>query len=300
MARCGACGKNYDDSTVLELVRNQDNRWIPVCRFCMEQGVDISEILPQNIAVDEVALAAADKPVIDVTLTNDALDNARKLLESLRNLRQSKERVGRARSHERKSVELTIHYTLSRDDTRHEGTVKDFSQSGLRVITGHQLHKGQMVQFDWNVPLPPAMARVLQSSAEVKRVIKNDSGTFDVGLKFITRPVDKGANRRRFRRYKCNMTVYYKRENSELYTVGKVSDISQGGCQMRLDEALEKNELFTVRLIGGGGARGDLVGTMRVCRVLPREVDFETGCSFEAMRMEAQPNLDGSPAAQHQ
>ena len=275
----------------MELVRNQENRWVSICRYCLDQGVDVNTVTPGNIAVDEHALATSDTPAIDVTLSQDALDNAKKLLDALRNLRQSKERVGRARSHERKQVELRVHFTLARDDTRHEGTVKDFSQGGLKVVTEYQLTKGQVVQFDWNIPLPPAMARVLQSTAEVRRVIKTENGLYEVGFKFLTRQQDKGANRRRFRRYKCDMFVYYQRPGSELLSRGKVTDISQGGCQMRLDEQLEAGEVFSVRLIGGGGSRGDLVGTMRVCRVIPRENSFETGCAFEKMRMEQHPPL---------
>ncbi|MCD8350452.1 MAG: PilZ domain-containing protein [Planctomycetaceae bacterium] len=288
MPRCGSCGKNYDDSRVMELVRNQDNRWISICRNCLDIGVDVNLVEQANIAVEDQALATADKPSIDVTLSTDPIANARKLLDSLRNLRQSKERVGRARGHERKQVEMRVHFTLARDDTRHEGTVKDFSQGGLRVVTSYPLVRGQTVQFDWNIPLPPAMMRMLQSSAEVRRVIRNDDGLYDVGFKFVSRQSDKGANRRRYRRYKCDMVVYYQRNGSELQSWGKVIDISQGGCQMQLDEKLEKGEVFTVRLIGGGGTRGDLVGSMRVCRVIQREVSFETGCAFEKMRMEQQ------------
>lgn len=295
MPKCSSCGKNYDDPSIMELVRNQDNRWVSVCRHCLDMGVDINLVRSDNIAVDEHVLATADRPSIDVTLSQDPLENAQKLLEALRNLRQSKERVGRARSHERKQVELTVHFTLSRDDTRHEGTIKDFSESGLRVLTKLQLTRGQIVQFDWNIPLPPAMARMLQSTAEVKRVNKNDDGAYDVGFKFMSKQSDKGANRRRFRRYKCDMLVYYQRNGSDFMTSGKVSDISQGGCQMRLDEKLDSSEVFDVRLVGGGGSRGDLVGTMRVCRVIPREVAFETGCAFEKMRMEQQPGAAPAP-----
>lgn len=291
MPKCGSCGKNYDDPSVMELVRNQENRWVSICRHCLSMGVDVNKVQKDNIAVDAHALATSDAPAIDVTLTGDSIANAKKLLESLRNLRQSKERVGRSRNHERKQVELTVHFTLARDDTRHEGRVKDFSQGGLRVITSYQLTKGQIVQFDWSIPLPPAMARMLQSTAEVRRVIKNEDGSYDVGFKFMNRPSDKGANRRRFRRYKCDMMVYYQRGGAELLTRGKVTDISQGGCQMHLDEKLDPNEVFQVRLIGGGGSKGDLVGSMRVCRVIPREATFETGCAFEKMRMERQPAL---------
>lgn len=287
MPKCNSCGKNYDDPKVMELVRNKDNRWVSVCRHCMDIGVDVNQV-QQGIVMDEQTLSTADTPAIDVSLSGDSLENARKLLESLRNLRQSNERVGRARSHERKQVELTVHFTLARDDTRHEGTVRDFSQGGLRVVTPFPLVKGQIVQFDWNIPLPPAMARMLQSTGEVRRVIRNEEGLYDAGFKFMARQADKGANRRRFRRYKCDMIVYYQRANSELMSRGKVIDISQGGCQMHLDEKLGQNEVFTVRLIGGGGSKGDLVGSMKVCRVIPREVSFETGCAFEKMRMEQQ------------
>ena len=289
MPKCGSCGKNYDDPSVMELVRNQENRWVSVCRHCLDMGVDVNQVQNENIAVDPQVLAMADSPSIDVTLSQDSLANAQKLLDALRSLRQSKERVGRARAHERKQVELTVHFTLARDDTRHEGVIKDFSESGLRVTTDHQLTRGQVVQFDWNIPLPPAMARMLQSTAEVKRVTQNDQGKYDVGFKFISKQSDKGANRRRFRRYRCEMVVYYQRAGSALMTQGRVSDISQGGCQMRLDEKLDSSEVFTVRLIGGGGSRGDLVGSMRVCRVIPRDMAFETGCAFEKMHMEQQP-----------
>lgn len=290
MPKCGSCGKNYDDPSVIELMRNQENRWVAICRNCLDHGVDVNRVERGNIAVDEHALQTADKPVIDVTLSGDPFENARKLLEALRSLRQSKERVGRARSHERKQVEMVVRYTLARDDTRHEGTVKDFSQSGLRVVTAQNLPKGQIVHFDWNIPLPPSMGRMLQSAAEVRRVSRNDDGMFDIGFKFIARQSDKGANRRRFRRYKCDMLVLYQRSGGDVVSSGKVRDISQGGCQMRLDESLDQGEVFRVRLIGGGGSRGDLVGTMRVCRVMPRDgVMFETGCAFEQMRMEQSP-----------
>lgn len=256
MPKCNSCGKNYDDPTIMELVRNKENRWVSICRHCLDLGIDVNQV-HQSGAVDDSALATAETSAIDVTPTGDSLANAKKLLESLRNLRQSKERVGRARSHERKQVELTVHFTLARDDTRHEGTVKDFSQGGLRVVTPYPLTKGQVVQFDWNIPLPPAMARMLQSTAEVRRVVRSEDGRYDAGFKFMSRQADKGANRRRFRRYKCDMVVYYQREGCELMSRGMVTDISQGGCQMQLDEKLEQNEVFQVRLIGGGGQRGD-------------------------------------------
>ena len=288
MPKCGSCGKNYDDPTVMELVRKQDNRWISVCRDCLDAGIDVNVIDKANIAVDELALSTADKPSIDVTLQADPIANAKKLFEALKNLRQSNERVGRSRGHERKKVDMTVHFPLSRDDTRHAGTVKDFSQGGLRVITSYPLVKGQIVQFDWNIPLPPAMARMLQSTAEVRRVMRNEDGLYDAGFKFTARVADKGANRRRFRRYKCDMVIYYQRNESQLMPRGKVTDISQGGCQLHLDEPLNNGEVFQVRLIGGGGTRGDLVGSMRVCRVIPREVYYETGCAFEKMRMEHQ------------
>ncbi len=288
MPRCNSCGKNYDNPSILELVKNQENRWLMICRHCLDMGVDVNLVEQGNIVVEAHALATADTQSVSTVLSGDPIADAKRLLDTLRNLRQSKERVGRARSHERKPVEMKVYFTLARDDTRHEGTVRDFSQGGLRLLTVYPLVKGQIVQFDWNMPLPPAMARTLQSTAEVRRVTNTEDGMIDVGFRFLTRQVDKGANRRRFRRYKCDMVMYYQRNGSAVMSHGRVSDISQGGCQMHLDEALEQGEVFHVRLIGGGGTKGDLVGSMRVCRVIPREVEFETGCAFEKMRMEKQ------------
>ncbi len=288
MPRCNSCGKNYDNPSILELVKNQENRWLMICRHCIDMGVDVNLVEQGNIVVEAHALATADTQSVSTVLSGDPIADAKRLLDTLRNLRQSKERVGRARSHERKPVEMKVYFTLARDDTRHEGTVRDFSQGGLRLLTVYPLVKGQIVQFDWNMPLPPAMARTLQSTAEVRRVTNTEDGMIDVGFRFLTRQVDKGANRRRFRRYKCDMVMYYQRNGSAVMAHGRVSDISQGGCQMHLDEALNQGEVFHVRLIGGGGTKGDLVGSMRVCRVIPREVEFETGCAFEKMRMEKQ------------
>ncbi len=287
MPRCNSCGKNYDNPSILELVKNQENRWLMICRHCIDMGVDVNLVEQGNIVVEAHALATADTQSVSTVLSGDPIADARRLLDTLRNLRQSKERVGRARSHERKPVEMKVYFTLARDDTGHEGTVRDFSQGGLRLLTVYPLVKGQIVQFDWNMPLPPAMARTLQSTAEVRRVTNTEDGMIDVGFRFLTRQVDKGAYRRRFRRYKCDMAMFYQRNGSALMSYGRVSDISQGGCQMHLDEALEQGEVFHVRLIGGG-TKGDLVGSMRVCRVIPREVEFETGCAFEKMRMEKQ------------
>lgn len=272
----------------MELVRNKDNRWVAVCKHCLDLGVDVNQLEPGLIAVDEETLALADAPAVDVIPSGDPLADSRKLLESLRNLRRSKERIGRPRSHERRKIDLTVHFSLARDDTRHEGLVKDFSQGGLRVITSYALTKGQIVRFDWNIPLPPAMARTLQGTGEVRRVVKDNSGNYDVGFKFLTRSGDKGANRRRFRRYRCDMLVYYRRQGSELVSRGKVIDISQGGCQLHLDEKMDGSEVFWVRMIGGGGTKGDLIGNMRVCRVTEKNALYEIGCAFERMRMEAQ------------
>lgn len=287
MPRCNSCSRNYDDPNQLELVRNADNRWVSVCRACLDKGVDLKAIQP-GIAVDPAALLAEDTPAITVTSSENPLEDAKNLLDALRNLRQATTHKGRARTHERKQIEMVVYFTLARDDTRHEATVKDYSHGGLKIVTGLALAKGQVLQFDWNIPLPPTVARVLQNTAEVRRVTRTESGLYEVGMKFLARPSDKGANRRRFRRYKCDMLAFYQRRGSDMTTAGRVKDISQGGCQMRLDEKLDSGEVFEVRLIGGGGARGDLVGNMRVCRVSKKEAEFETGCAFEQMRMEKQ------------
>lgn len=287
MPKCDSCGAHYDDPSVMELVRNKDNRWISICRSCLTKGVDANRVVASRVAVDEAIAQSADEEAIDVNIVaGDPIANVRKLLESLRNLRNTNEKVGRVRSHDRKPVEMTVNFSLARDDAVHRGTVKNLSQGGMLINTDRQLSRGQILQFDWKSPVPPTMAQLLQGNAEVRRVVKNDDGTYAVGLRFVKRQAAKGANRRRFRRYKCDMQAYYQREGSELIMLGKVKDISQGGCMLVLDEELEGNETFYVRLVGGGGGRGDLVGTMQVRRVIPREPAFETGCLFLQMRIE--------------
>ncbi|MDR0361227.1 MAG: PilZ domain-containing protein [Planctomycetota bacterium] len=286
MPKCDSCGNFYDDPNDLELVRNKDNRWVSICRACSGRGVDVDLVTAAKIAVDDSAMALADKPGVDIPVAaGDPIKNAAGLLEALRNLRQTTERVGRIRAHERRKIELTVNFSLVRDDVVHEGIVRDLSQNGIKINTRRQLDKGQIVQFDWKPPLPPALANILQGTAEVRRVTKNTDDTFDVGLRFVNRNAGKGANRRRFRRYKCDMRAYYQRDGSEIMAQGQVKDISQGGCQMMAKEPFDTADKFTVRLMGGGGSRGDLVGTVQVCRVIPREVEYEIGCAFIQMRM---------------
>ncbi|MCC8117093.1 MAG: hypothetical protein LIP18_08110, partial [Planctomycetes bacterium] len=124
MPRCNSCGKNYDNPSILELVKNQENRWLMICRHCIDMGVDVNLVEQGNIVVEAHALATADTQSVSTVLSGDPIADARRLLDTLRNLRQSKERVGRARSHERKPVEMKVYFTLARDDTGHEGTVR--------------------------------------------------------------------------------------------------------------------------------------------------------------------------------
>ncbi|MDR1520447.1 MAG: PilZ domain-containing protein [Planctomycetota bacterium] len=293
MPKCGACGKNYNDPAQIELVRNQEDRWVPVCRECLEQGVDTSQLRLDKVAVDNHVASMDIAQAIDVTLAANPMDNVRKLLAAFKSLRQSKERKNWAKRRERKQIELTAYYTMARDDNRYEAKIVDFSPSGIRIATNRAIAQGQILQFDWNIPLPPSMARVLQSTGEVRRVVKHDNGTYDIGIRFMARQSDKEANRRRFRRYKCDMTAYYRCRGSDLMLIGQITDISQGGCQMRLDEKLETNNVLEVRMIGGGGAKGDLIGKIRVCRVIPRDSYFDTGCCFEKMSMAPQPARQG-------
>ncbi len=114
----------------MKLVRNKDNRWISICADCLDSGVDINLLENTNIVIDDMALQAPSSPSIDVTLLPDPVANARKLYESLKTLRQSSERVGRSRGHERKKTNLTVHFIPARDDARYSGTVMDFSPGG--------------------------------------------------------------------------------------------------------------------------------------------------------------------------
>lgn len=289
MAKCSSCNTNYDNPADIELIRNSDNRWVPVCKNCLEKGVQVDSISP-TAAVDKNILATIEQPSIDVSLVREhPLENIRSLLSSLRNIRKTaerSERVGRVRTHERKSVEITVSFSLARDDTPNDAVIRDLSKSGVKITTRRKLERGQIVQFDWNSRVPPHVAGMLQGAAEVRRVVKNDDGTFDAGLRFVKRQVAKGANRRRFRRYKCDIPIYYQREESEIMTLGLVKDISQGGCQLHLDESLDMGEIISVRLMGGAGVKGDLVGTLKVCRATTKDAIVEIGCAFVQMKME--------------
>ena len=286
MAKCAGCNKDFEDQDQLELMRNNEGRWLPVCAECRGSGVDVNSLqMPQ--AVTESALKAAAETGIEIpSLENSSpLQNLHKLFHSLRAIRMKVEKAGRSRGHDRHNIEMIIRFTLARDDTPHDAVVKDLSVGGLKMLTKRNLLKGQIMQLDWAVPLPPAISRMLQSAAEVRRVTLLDDGQYEVGLRFVKRQLAKETNRRRFRRYKCEMDIFYQRENSEIMSCGKVRDISQGGGQVFIDEKLDVGELLTVRLVGGAGNRGDLTGLIKVCRVILRGYEYEAGCAFVRMKM---------------
>lgn len=291
MPKCGSCGTVYENPSDLDLVRNQANRWIPICRSCIEKGVDVDSVKAPAVVDESVVKEAAIEAPITVALRrdesgSDTFANIPRLLAALRSMRVKSEDKGRIREHERHSIELTILFRLARDDMPYAGLIKDMSQGGLLMRTRRALSKGQILHFDWNVPLPPSVTQLLQSAAEVRRVAPTENGWLEVGLRFVQRQLAKEANRRRFRRYKCEMDAYYQREGSEVITRGHVRDISQGGGQFFLCEALEVGEVIHARLVGNQTMKGDLVGTVKVCRVMQRGPEFETGCAFIKMVME--------------
>lgn len=273
MPKCASCGHEYAEGD-LHLMRTKNNRWVSLCKTCHANGVDVNT-LKQHAPVDTTKVAAVDKP----------LDLAKQLLDKLREHRTNKQPDDDEQM-ETGQTEMTIHFRLANDNTRHAAVVREYAKDHFDVTSKFEPTKGQLVLFDWNIPLPPALTELLQETADVRAVQKMDDGEFSITFKPVPRQIDDGAKLRHFRRYKCDMPVYYTRDKSVLLSNGRVSNISQGGCQMHLDEELNQGEVVTARLVGGSGGRGDLVGTMRICRVVARDTTFETGCAFVQMKQE--------------
>lgn len=299
MPKCNSCSEFFDQPSDLELVRTTDNRWVSMCRNCRSKGINPDDVKQVHLAVEDAAMDMAEKQGIDVSvIQGDPIANAQKLLEALKTMRLTTEKVGKVRGHERHSVDMTVSFTLARDDVSHEGFVKDLSQGGMLIMTHKKLERGQILQFDWKNPMPSALSSMLQNQAEVRRVARNTDDTFSIGLKFIKRQAAKSSNRRRFKRYKCDMLAYCQLGGSDMMQLGKVTDISQGGCQLMLDTEVAPQDKFFLRIIGGGGDRGDLVGSVQACRVIPRDMEFEIGCSFVKMRIERIADFNPNEAQQ--
>jgi hypothetical protein len=125
----------------------------------------------------------------------------------------------------------------------------------------------------------------------VRRVVPRADGWFEAGLRFVRRARAKDDNRRIHRRYLCAMSVFYRRADSASTEYGRVENLSQGGLQMRVDEALDLNERVSLHLRGDSGpfAENDLVGHMEVKRVIPRGTEYEVGCRFLKTRVVPRP-----------
>ena len=300
MPNCDACGEDRPEDD-LKFLRNHETQWVSVCNACLAKGVNPDTVQPA-VAEDEddmpdgagakaegdaeaggippilIAAPAGETPYIAIP----------KLLAALRNLRLRKERRGKTRAHERRALEIAIRFALARDDTYHDAVIRDISPDGMSMTSERKLERGQLLQFDTNLPLPPAVAQLLKGSAEVRRAVPENGG-FSYGLRFVQSQSAKGANRRRFRRFKCEMAAYYRRDGSACVARGDVRDVSQGGVQMFVDEKLEPGEIIRAHFRGRTGpfAKNDLIGTIKVGRVLPRGLEWEAGCAFVQMKMES-------------
>ena len=289
MARCCACGLTPAQADDLRVLPNKEGRWVTVCPSCLAKGVAAAALDPAEAA----APADADGGRAAASAPGDrAFANVGRVLGYLRAIRRKAElRGNRTRAHDRHSVDIPIRYRLTRDDTFHAGVIRDISQGGLRLFASRLLERGQHIHFDPDAALPAALAELLRGAAEVRRVTAVTDGRWDIGIRFVQRSMAKADNRRRHKRYQCAMRAYVIRPGSAVSLAAAVTDISQGGMQLRLDEAPEFDEELEVRVRGDAGSfiRGDLVGATRVRRVLPRGPEWEVGCMFAQTRVEARP-----------
>ncbi|MDR3211599.1 MAG: PilZ domain-containing protein [Planctomycetota bacterium] len=300
MPVCAICNASFEKVEDLQLVRNQDNRWISVCKACRDKkAAPDKKTQPPPVASEVVsALAAEAGTPVPKDDSLSPMENARLLLSNLKSFRNTaaSKTIRNTRSFERHSIEIKVAFALSRDSTSYDGVIKDISRGGILLESQKQLVKGQLLIFDWKNPLPPVIAAVLQNNAEVRRVNPAPGGGFLAGLRFVRRHVVNSANRRRFKRYRCDLPAFYQRQGSEILSRGIATNISQGGCQLLLDEEFNPSETFYIRLIGGAEGHGDLAGNVQIRRVIPRDHQFETGCAFVKIGIE-RTNLATTTAA---
>ena len=286
MARCCACGNSPERPENLQIVQNREGRWVTLCVDCSARGVSPENLdpaeTPENHPAPATKNAAPD---------SRPFNNVPRVLAYLRTIRRKAELRDRTRVHPRHSVDIPIRFRLARDDAFHTGVIHDISRGGLRITTLRPLERGQHIQFDPDAALPAALAEILRESAEVRRATPAPEGRWDVGIRFVTRAVAPADNRRRHKRYQCAMRAYLLRAGSSIHLAGDVTDISQGGIQLRLDEAPERDELLEIRIRGDAGSftRGDLAGSARVRRVIPRGAEWEVGCQFVQTKVDPRP-----------
>lgn len=268
MPNCMRCGEAVPRRSDLTLVRGESGRWEIVCHKCNDTS-------PESADEGGSVAAVPASP-------GEAFQRLRGILQTLLEEREIESpRRAYERQHQRQPADLQLEFTLLRDDAVHEGRVHDLSRGGVRFSTSRELSKGNIINLV--VTGTSDETPLIRSAAEVRRVTFTDDGMYDVGARFVKRSLTHEDNRRRFRRYDADMVVYYQREGADSTCRGDVCDVSQGGTRVVVDEAIEKDEEFSVILRGEGGrfCKADLVGKARCLRVKQLNArEWEIGCSF--------------------
>ncbi|MCX7934738.1 MAG: PilZ domain-containing protein [Planctomycetota bacterium] len=282
MVKCERCGKIVGSRNDLTLVRIPGGRWQVQCRDCVRSAATAMAKSPKTMSASPAAKALSSPSAL-----------FSRIAEILAEMEQeSAPPRQHERAHERFPADLVVRYALQRDDELYTAHFKDISEGGARFITDRELQPRQILRFEINAETLRQAPGLIQSTGEVRRVTPLGDGRFEVGVRFVKRLRGQEPNRRRYRRVRVDLAVYFRRQGSELVEKGRVHDISQGGVRLLADAALSTGEEMDVIIRSEGAAAGkaDIHGRVRIVRTLPRRRgETEAGCAFLTLRLRPRP-----------
>jgi c-di-GMP-binding flagellar brake protein YcgR len=300
MPKCSLCGKNVQTKAELVLTRNAENRWVTLCSECVQDKpteVAKEAPVPESAPDEERSLRTMQEKVgsqhtpplrrPQAHVEHDLREMTQKFEQMRDSLKKFDVPDEAPRSHERKTerhvANLSVSFSLMRDDEICQGRIRDISQGGMRFVTNKKVDEGQIIMFEVGVENKNKSKTRLISGGEVKRVIPLEDGRFEIGVMFVRRSRAREENRRLFRRYKADMAAYYTPKGGEYVAKAKVKDISQGGFRLVLDELMETDAEMKVRVRGESGVflKSDLQAEVRIIRIrLVKPGEYEAGCNF--------------------
>ncbi len=299
MPKCSLCHKSVANKKDLTLVRNKQGRWVVLCVNCNQAAQGGQKAAKQAPAHASSGPSSLRIPkALRARRLAETQETFEKIREMLRHIHTKNTEITRTheREHERRSTNLEVRFKLQRDNELYTGLVQDISEGGMCFITKQKLSVGQVILLEVNAMSGESNTQMLHSTGEVRRVMEQGDGTCEVGIRYVQRIRANEDNRRRYRRYKANMAVYYSLSGSEYMVKGKVLDISQGGARFILDEQVKVGDEFAVILRGEGRnpLKADLYGMARAMRVkrLGRD-EYEVGCEFLEVRAQPQTGKKG-------
>jgi c-di-GMP-binding flagellar brake protein YcgR len=294
MPKCPLCKRDLPDIARFEMTRTPAGLRLLACPQCAGTTGPRSRPAGQESGrrTSSLRLAASQR---------ETLEALREIYQEVRDQPEEAPReTPHKRTSERHEVDLELSFSFLRDQRAFEGQVRDISQGGLRFITDQEVKVGHVLRVTVRSSARPDEAAGQPSFAEVRRVVKNEDGRFEVGARFVRRIGVDDTNRRRHPRRAMTAPVFYRCNQSDLILRGTAMDISQGGLRLGVSERPTKGAALALYLRTEPPAfvYADIEATAEIVRVAERAPGrYELGCAFRQLNVTPVQEADPEPPA---